>query len=219
MSLSKLAEMLSIVQETSNWGHGDLRNVASPLDAGRQASRFAEPRTYKVAPPKVTGLGQVTTLALFGMAFVCGSVGAGHTSTVLPASMINPYAQATTTSGYRREKGFSASVYLSEVRLRLGVTWAELAAIFNVSRRSVHLWASGEKLSERNEAELRRVHWLVTHSGDIAATKQSLLAGTEAANAPRNALKGAILSSHELGIVNSTPVVKQRVSLDKLRRL
>lgn len=46
---------------------------------------------------------------------------------------------------------------LSELRRLSGLTWDQLAKLFNVSRRSLHFWASGQPLSRFNEEHLHRV--------------------------------------------------------------
>ncbi len=46
---------------------------------------------------------------------------------------------------------------LSELRRLSGLTWEQLAKLFNVSRRSLHFWASGQPLSRFNEEHLNRL--------------------------------------------------------------
>jgi transcriptional regulator with XRE-family HTH domain len=46
---------------------------------------------------------------------------------------------------------------LSELRRLSGLTWEQLAKLFNVSRRSLHFWASGQPLSRFNEEQLNRL--------------------------------------------------------------
>ncbi|MEA5488517.1 MULTISPECIES: hypothetical protein [Pseudanabaena] len=46
---------------------------------------------------------------------------------------------------------------LSELRRLSGLTWDQLAKLFNVSRRSLHFWASGQPLSSFNEEHLNRL--------------------------------------------------------------
>ena len=43
---------------------------------------------------------------------------------------------------------------LGELRRLSGLTWEQLAKLFNVSRRSLHFWASGQPLSRFNEEVL-----------------------------------------------------------------
>lgn len=46
---------------------------------------------------------------------------------------------------------------LNELRKLSGLTWEQLAKLFNVSRRSLHFWASGQSLSRFNEENLNRL--------------------------------------------------------------
>jgi DNA-binding XRE family transcriptional regulator len=46
---------------------------------------------------------------------------------------------------------------LNELRRLSGLTWEQLAKLFNVSRRSLHFWASGHPLSRFNEENLNRL--------------------------------------------------------------
>jgi len=45
---------------------------------------------------------------------------------------------------------------VSELRRLTGLTWDQLAQVLDVSRRSLHFWASGQRLNAANEAHLRR---------------------------------------------------------------
>lgn len=46
---------------------------------------------------------------------------------------------------------------LSELRQLSGLTWEQLASLFNVSRRTLHFWASGQALSKTHEETLNRL--------------------------------------------------------------
>ena len=46
---------------------------------------------------------------------------------------------------------------ISELRRVSGLTWRQLGQLFEVSRRSVHFWASGKPLNTANEQRLMRV--------------------------------------------------------------
>ncbi len=46
---------------------------------------------------------------------------------------------------------------IMEVRRLTGLTWEKLADVFGVSRRSLHSWASGRKLKEKNEERVYSV--------------------------------------------------------------
>jgi DNA-binding transcriptional regulator YiaG len=48
-----------------------------------------------------------------------------------------------------------------ELKSQLGITWEQFATIFDVSRRSAHSWASGEKMNSENHEHL--MHILQAH--------------------------------------------------------
>lgn len=50
----------------------------------------------------------------------------------------------------------SANSALAELRRLSGLTWGQLAKVFDVSRRSLHFWASGKPINASNEERLRR---------------------------------------------------------------
>jgi DNA-binding transcriptional regulator YiaG len=46
---------------------------------------------------------------------------------------------------------------VNELRKSSGLTWEQLACLFDVSRRSVHFWASGQPLASAHEEKLNRI--------------------------------------------------------------
>lgn len=73
--------------------------------------------------------------------------------------------------------GQSTASALSELRRISGLTWDQLGRLFDVSRRSVHFWASGKPLNAANEARLHRVLDVVRHAdrGSAGANRTALL--------------------------------------------
>ena len=65
-----------------------------------------------------------------------------------------------------------------EIRRRSGLTWEELGNLFDVSRRSVHHWASGKPASARSEQTIRRILAAIRRldQGRQTATRARLLA-------------------------------------------
>jgi len=68
-----------------------------------------------------------------------------------------------------------------EIRRRSGLTWEQLGHLFDVSRRSVHHWASGKAVTPEHERMLR---WMLASirrldQGSQAATRARLLAVDE----------------------------------------
>lgn len=76
---------------------------------------------------------------------------------VLPAVISEPATPASVT-----EKLSGTAVAIREVRERAGLTWDQIARLFGVSRRSVHLWAGGGRMTAANEESLLRVANLVS---------------------------------------------------------
>lgn len=65
---------------------------------------------------------------------------------------------------------------ISELRRISGLTWEQLGGLFDVSRRSVHFWASGKPLNAGNEQRLMHVLDVVRAAdrGDARLTRTAL---------------------------------------------
>lgn len=70
---------------------------------------------------------------------------------------------------------------VSELRRLSGLTWDQLGQLFEVSRRSVHFWASGKPLNAENEERLMRVLDVVRAGdrGSAQDTRAALLDSTD----------------------------------------
>jgi DNA-binding transcriptional regulator YiaG len=83
-----------------------------------------------------------------------------ESSSATPRKNILPLLLATldmTTSGVKICPNSSTLVTrkaILEIRRLTGFTWEQLAVLFNVSRRTLHFWASGERLNSFNEEQL-----------------------------------------------------------------
>jgi DNA-binding transcriptional regulator YiaG len=67
-------------------------------------------------------------------------------------------ASEMTTSGVTLPSSPEATQKaVNDLRRLSGLTWDQLAKLFNVSRRSLHSWASGERLKPFNEETLNRL--------------------------------------------------------------
>ena len=68
-----------------------------------------------------------------------------------------------------------------ELRRLAGLTWEQLARLFDVSPRAIHSWASGEPLRPMNEERLRRALDVIrsTYRGNAASTRAALLESTD----------------------------------------
>ena len=74
---------------------------------------------------------------------------------------------------------------VSELRQISGLTWEQLAALFGVSRRSVHFWASGKPLNAANHERLMHVLDVVRYAdrGTARGTRAALLEAREGTTA------------------------------------
>ena len=81
------------------------------------------------------------------------------------------------TAGQPVSDATEARTALSELRRLSGLTWEQLARVFDVSRRTLHFWASGKPLNAANEERLRRVFALLRRAdrGSAQANRAMLL--------------------------------------------
>jgi transcriptional regulator with XRE-family HTH domain len=68
-----------------------------------------------------------------------------------------PQTSAGRTQVEDEQHAQSTSSAIMELRRLSGLTWEQLASLFNVARRSLHFWASGKPVNAPNEERLRRV--------------------------------------------------------------
>ena len=71
----------------------------------------------------------------------------------------------------------STAAAIMEIRRRSGLTWEELGDLFEVSRRSVHHWANGKRVSSRHDQSIRRMLAAIRHldKGEQHRTRALLL--------------------------------------------
>ncbi len=62
-----------------------------------------------------------------------------------------------TTAGAPAVEAASAGAAIGDLRRLSGLTWEQLARLFNVNRRSLHFWASGKTMTPSNEEHLQRL--------------------------------------------------------------
>jgi DNA-binding transcriptional regulator YiaG len=110
-------------------------------------------------------------------------VGIGTSTQALPAVTAFQAArpQQQTNSGVSIELREPAPTAIAELRRLTGFTWEQLAHLFNVSRRSVHFWASGSKMTSANRAHLERVLDTIRliDRGSMTENRAALLATTD----------------------------------------
>ena len=76
----------------------------------------------------------------------------------------------------------STAEAILEIRRRSGLTWEELGDLFDVSRRSVHHWASGKPVASKHDHVIRRMLAALRHldRGDQIRTRALLLSVDQA---------------------------------------
>jgi transcriptional regulator with XRE-family HTH domain len=85
---------------------------------------------------------------------------------------------------------------VNELRRLSGLTWEQLAKLFNVSRRSIHSWASGERLKSFNEENLYRLLDTIRYiNRGSASLNRSLL--LQPSNDGRSLLDLLVTGQHE----------------------
>lgn len=96
------------------------------------------------------------------------------------APPLSPWPQAVqqTTAGASVLREERAGVGIAELRRLSGFTWEQLARLFKVSRRSLHLWASGKPMTPGHEEHLQRLLSVIRkiNRGSASANRAELLA-------------------------------------------
>ncbi len=91
-----------------------------------------------------------------------------------------------TTAGAPVQTSEPTGAALGELRQLSGFTWDQLARIFNVSRRSLHFWASGKAMAASNEEHLHRLLSVMKKidRGSARANRAALLGVREDGSLP-----------------------------------
>jgi transcriptional regulator with XRE-family HTH domain len=101
------------------------------------------------------------------------------TEPALPAELVSrsPLPAQQTTSGVSVVLVDHDTAAIAELRRLSGFTWDQLARLFNVSRRSLHFWASGKAMTPANEEHLQRVLAVLRKMdrGSAATNRSALL--------------------------------------------
>lgn len=86
------------------------------------------------------------------------SMGLGATHSALGSSH-DAFCElaSQTNSGLPAEQQTPVGPAIMELRRLSGMTWEQLAGLFEVTRRTVHFWASGKALNSQNEEKLYRI--------------------------------------------------------------
>jgi hypothetical protein len=116
------------------------------------------------------------------------SVFAGTSSTRIATTVFAPHATTRTSDEQNRNTAPTTAVGIAEtlsdveavnwVKANSGLTVDQLGRVFGVSRRAVHLWASGGRMNATNARVLREFAAAVeaVHAPDPDAVRAALLA-------------------------------------------
>jgi DNA-binding transcriptional regulator YiaG len=111
-------------------------------------------------------------------------VGLGTSAAVVPPPEVLSHLQRPvdqTNAGTSLPASVSARGAIAELRRLSGLTWDQLARLFNVSRRALHFWASGKPMAPSNEEHLQRLLAVMRKidRGTASANRALLLAARE----------------------------------------
>jgi DNA-binding transcriptional regulator YiaG len=120
-----------------------------------------------------------------------------------------------TTAGGTVPVAPHAGAAIGELRRLSGLTWDQLARVFNVSRRSLHFWASGKPMAPINEEHLQRVLAVVrkVDRGSASLNRAALLGVGEDGSLPFDLLTAG---HYERVLSLLGPGEARRFSLPKL---
>ena len=137
--------------------------------------------------PAATGFGSIRErVPPLSVIVVSGALSVSGTSSAEPTRLWEaPYVHESeaTASGLAWEQHAEAAAdaettrqAVSELRRISGLTWEQLGELFDVSRRSVHFWASGKPLNASNEQRLMQMLDVVRAAdrGDARSTRAAL---------------------------------------------
>lgn len=107
------------------------------------------------------------------------------TAHALPPDVVQRTADQT-TAGASVFVAAPSGAAINELRRVSGLTWEQLARLFNVSRRSLHFWASGKPMTPSNEEHLQRLLAVVrkVDRGSASANRAMLLGVREDGSLP-----------------------------------
>lgn len=116
-------------------------------------------------------------------------VGLGTSAAVVPPPEVASHLLRSvdqTNAGASLLVAASAGGAIAELRRVSGLTWDQLARLFNVSRRALHFWASGKPMASGNEEHLQRLLSVVRKidRGTASANRGLLLAAREDGSLP-----------------------------------
>ena len=98
-------------------------------------------------------------------------------ATASPRELLFPRRPEQTSGGASVVVPDRAGASIAELRRLSGLSWDQLARLFNVSRRALHFWASGKAMAPSNEEHLQRLLGVVRKidRGSASVNRTALL--------------------------------------------
>ena len=101
-------------------------------------------------------IGRRSVAGLVFISLVSTIVAPGTTAGILVDPSILRPAASKTDAGQAETEGTEHVATLAELRRLTGLTWDQVASLFEVSRRAVHFWASGKPMAAAHQEHLQR---------------------------------------------------------------
>jgi DNA-binding transcriptional regulator YiaG len=171
-----------------------------------------------VSIPTEAGIFPLKTVAFAAM-LVAFSSTSSQATTIGAARMI-PGSSMASGMAHQQDNELKISDALDDIRRRSGLTWGQLAKIFEVSRRTVHSWANGSSVRVAHVGRVSELLQRVNELDGLPAFKvRDRLLGS-----PTNLSNPVLESSGEPPILvsDNTPFVHQlelRPSKTKVKRV
>jgi DNA-binding transcriptional regulator YiaG len=113
--------------------------------------------------------------------FIVAATGTTSATVLNDAALVAPLRAERTDAGQARKEEVEHIAGVSELRRLSGLTWEQVASLFDVSRRAVHHWASGKPMTAEHEAHLYRIlaSLRALHQGSVQPNRQVLFGSAE----------------------------------------
>ena len=131
-------------------------------------------------------LSRRSVVSLVFVSLICSVVSSGTTAGVfVDPTTVRP-AQSKTDAGQVDQVEAVHAAALTELRLLTGLTWDQIASLFEVSRRAVHFWANGKPLAAAHQEHLERSLSCMkaADKGNAPVNRQALFAADTSGVAP-----------------------------------
>jgi DNA-binding transcriptional regulator YiaG len=140
-------------------------------------SKFEKPPTLDATSAAGTiRIRQVREPVLVG--FLLAGLGTSPLCAFSPDVLLPSQRTDQTSAGVSISSAATSGAGISELRRLSGLTWDQLSRLFNLSRRSLHFWASGKPMAPSNEEHLQRLLAVVRKiDRGSASTNRAMLLG------------------------------------------